>query len=1345
MLVYVGRSWWAILMVGAEVLRNPKVLASLAVSILLISSFALVLIGGILAESGNESSNSFSGGDGPGNEPLGGEDPWPAENTTFPWPMHMHDERHMGYTQSPAPTSNSVLWWNSTGFPAYGSPAVVEGKVFVGAKTITGDYMFAFYQNNGTLAWRTKTILNVNQGEGLSSSPAYSNGYLVYGGDRIYCVWASNGTIKWTVPTGNLNWGDGTPTISEGKVFIGGSDRKLYAIDLETGTVLWTFQTLASGGSNYGLYSAPAVYNGFVYLPACDGWFYRIEINQPGPIATASHSYFTGYAMYGAPVIFDGKVYIGNGYTVVSTARRFYALDVADLSVVWEFYPGLATSFLGGSAIAYDKLFVGSVDGNLYVLDPYGSGGTTTVIWQYGIGPTWSSPAISSGQVFIGSKSDFVYAFDVNQTGPPAPAWTYNTAGNVDSSPAISDGRLYIGTHGGGGRIYAFGQSGDLVSPFPVTISPTGTGVPPNTNFQVEWSEVMDWTSVEQSFSYTDGFTVWTAADGTFNHNPGTRISTFDPFVDLDFSTTYWVTFSSAATDLAGNSLDGNGDGTGGDDLVWSFNTVVDNSPVVSLWEPGGTPGQSYITGTSLPIVWEAGDDRPWPNGGNVLNITYGVSPFGGTSIAQFEFDDGTYNWDTTGIPLGTYYVNITAYDSLGQVSGSYSNFTFDITSTPDNPPIVDILTPVGGEVWSGGTVVDITWDMSDDFTPDQNLLVWLNYSYSATEYNIVNLTGLTAPFTYPWTLPVIDATEVTVTVYVVDESQHVVSETSAMFEVDSSSPIILGLTPMDTEINVPTSTSIEVVWSEAMNTTATEGSFLLSDSPTWSPVSGIISWGAGNTQITFYPDTDLLPNTWYTANFTVAAKDDSNPGNNIASPFSWSFRTAGTPDTTAPVISNLVENPDPQEVFGAVNVSAEVTDDFQVQDVDIDVVGFGAFPMNLDSGSGRYYFESTYDVLGTYTYWIFANDTSFNQASRSGVFDIEDNTPPTISDLQEDPDPVEIFNSIHLSAVITDNYALSTIRVNIQGVGNYTMSYDSGTGRYYNDHVCMMLGPHNYTIWAVDTSGNWNPATGQFDTVDTQLPQITHTPPASVEVGVAIDFQATVTDNHQVDSVWLDFTNTAGSHFSVEMSDVGGDSYQLTVPAQTQAGNIVYQILASDVSGNNASTPTLQVSVTDSSGPVDDVAPMPPWGLVAEEGSDGESTDLSWQEPVLNEDMTVLDDLAGYHLYRSESETGPKIRINLLLLETTQFSDNYVDAGSTYYYWATAVDETGNESDYSALATITFSKQEDTSSWLLFILVIVLIVVIVLGVIFLFLIKRRRRRRESVEDLETSIEKDQT
>jgi outer membrane protein assembly factor BamB len=379
--------------------------------------------------------------------------------------MFRHDEAHTGYTNTTAPSTLALLWSAATGGTTYGSPAVADGLVFVGSGTSTGDYMNCYYENNGTLKWRFQTFARVSGGEGLSSSPAYSNGYLYFGGDRIYCLYANNGTVKWTVDTGNTNWGDGTPTIANGKVFIAGSNRKLYCIDQYNGTVIWTFQTLSTGVANYGLYGAPAVVNGRVFLGACDGYLYQIDEIQASSTAVANNTYYTGACMYSSPLVANGRVYIGNGYTYTSTANRFYCFDEVTLSKIWEFYPGRGTGFFSSAAIAYGKLYVGSTDGYLYCLDPIGSGGTTTVIWEYYTGaPIWSSPAVADNKVYIGSQSNFLYCFSAEQTGTPTYLWRFDTGGDVDSSPAISDGKVYVATHGGGGKIYCFGSAVNDIS-----------------------------------------------------------------------------------------------------------------------------------------------------------------------------------------------------------------------------------------------------------------------------------------------------------------------------------------------------------------------------------------------------------------------------------------------------------------------------------------------------------------------------------------------------------------------------------------------------------------------------------------------------------------------------------------------------------------------------------------------------------------------------------------------------------------------------------------------------------------------------------------------------------------
>ena len=1232
-----------------------------------------------------------------------GEDrPLPTD-TLFPWPMHLHNELHTSFTSSPAPEVGDMLWNNATGNDAYGSPTVADGMVFIGAGTATGDYMFAFYQNNGTLAWQTETDVAVSGGTGVTSSPAYANGYLVFSADKIYCLYANNGTVKWKVenPPFNVLWGSGTPTIADGKVFIGGSDRKVYNIDLETGSVLWTFQTQSTGSANYGLYAAPAVYNGYIYVAACDGYVYQVLINQPGPTVSATYSFDTDRPMYGSPVIFDNKVYIGNGYTSPSASNSFYALSATDLSFVWEFLSASSTSFMSSAAIAYNMLFVGSVDGNLYVLDPQGSGGTTSVIWEYNIGSTWSSPAIADGQVFIGSRSNHLYAFNVTQPGPVSYKWRYNTFGNVDSSPAVADGLVFVGTFGGGGRLYCFGQLGDLIPPQATSYSPTGTGVDIDADFTVEWSETMDWTSVENSFNFTDGFGTWNAADGTFFHFPPSNTSTFNPSFSLDWGTTYSVTFAATATDSAGNPLDGNGDGTGGDDLTWSFTTVTDNPPVLALWEPGGSAGQVFDVGEIIIIVWSASDDKPWPNGDNVVNLSYGPTPAGGTTIAQYEAEDSNFNWDTsavapgtyyveinvfdsigqistassansfdivtsdspptvsvwepggtsgqsyvvgtpvqvewtatddnampadninitygsgmtyndivrdtandgvhiwdtTGVPTGDYYVNVSAYDSIGQASWDVSNFTFEIALIPNLPPSATVSQPSGGESWSGGGDIDIVWVMADDLTPETNLVIYLNYSYSSGGGPIAGpLSGLICPCTHPWNLPFIDATDVVVEIDVIDEGGAVGSDTSVQFEVDSTAPTITWTNPQNGESGVPRSTNVEAQWSEGMNQSATETSFQLLDNSTWLPVSGTSTW-IGDSLI-FDPDSDLAGDSWYTANFTTQARDDSEPGNALTSDYSWSFRTAPVPDLLRPEIADVQATPSPQEVYFSVNVSAIVTDDFSVGVVSLNISGPSGVSndsMLFDSGSGRYYLESLYDEIGIHAFTIWATDSSGNANSSSGQFEIEDTTMPTLEDVAIVPPSPEVFNSVNISVLVQDNYQLFGVWMNITGHGNFTMGFDVGSGRYFDESTYSTPGPVDFWIWASDTSGNWNGISDGFLVEDRTAPLISHTPITTWSAFAPLPIQATVTDTF-LDDVRLNYTDVSSTTFNVTMTPLGGDDFGYSVPAQGSAGIVSYFIWAGDTSGNEDATPVFNVNmVLDDNPPgISDVDAVP-------------------------------------------------------------------------------------------------------------------------------------------------------
>jgi hypothetical protein len=60
---------------------------------------------------------------------------------------------------------------------------------------------------------------------------------------------------------------------------------------------------------------------------------------------------------------------------------------------------------------------------------------------------------------------------------------------------------------------------------------------------------------------------------------------------------------------------------------------------------------------------------------------------------------------------------------------------------------------------------------------------------------------------------------------------------------------------------------------------------------------------------------------------------------------------------------------------------------------------------------------------------------------------------------------------------------------------------------------------------------------------------------------------------------------------------------------------------------------------------------------------------------------------VAGYNLYRGTASTGPFTKVNLSLITSTTVVDNTVVPGQTYYYVATTVDTSNNESAYSSPA----------------------------------------------------------
>ncbi len=355
-----------------------------------------------------------------------------AESNSVNWPMFRHDPNHSGYTTSNG-TANSakLLWAYETSAAIWSSPAVVDGRVFVGSKDCN---IYCLNSSNGELLWNFTTVHEVN------SSPAVSDGNVYVGSydGWVYCLDVVTGLPVWISFVGGFVLS--SPVVVDGRLFIGSGSHDFFCFNASDGTLLWSFPTLSP------VDSSPAISSGVVHFATEDYHVYALN-SSTGREIWRRH---TG-SVVSSPSISNGYVYIGSkeGYVV--------GLNASTGAQIWKYQTENSVS--SSPAIAYGHVYVGSEDNNVYCLNASDGG----KIWQAPTGYwVWSSPAIADGNVYVGSEDYSLYCFDAF-TGEKK--YSYETGNYVDSSPAIVNGVLYVGSHDH--NVYAFSLCDSTVENLP--------------------------------------------------------------------------------------------------------------------------------------------------------------------------------------------------------------------------------------------------------------------------------------------------------------------------------------------------------------------------------------------------------------------------------------------------------------------------------------------------------------------------------------------------------------------------------------------------------------------------------------------------------------------------------------------------------------------------------------------------------------------------------------------------------------------------------------------------------------------------------------------------------------
>jgi hypothetical protein len=166
------------------------------------------------------------------------------------------------------------------------------------------------------------------------------------------------------------------------------------------------------------------------------------------------------------------------------------------------------------------------------------------------------------------------------------------------------------------------------------------------------------------------------------------------------------------------------------------------------------------------------------------------------------------------------------------------------------------------------------------------------------------------------------------------------------------------------------------------------------------------------------------------------------------------------------------------------------------------------------------------------------------------------------------------------------------------------------------------------------------------------------------------LNFGNVAVDNNKT----LSGTLTAGStDITVSSAAWTGEGYSvsgITFPATVPAGKSVpFTVTFSpQATGNAPGSVTFYSDATNSPG----IETLTGAGTQASQ----HSVALSWN--------ASISQVVGYNVYRGGASGGPYTKINSGLDANTDYNDNSVQSGQTYYYVATAVDSQGTESSYS-------------------------------------------------------------
>lgn len=233
----------------------------------------------------------------------------------------------------------------------------------------------------------------------VSGDMVYVGTYIQQGNvaqGKVYAFIAGRDEPRWVYPPDGFLSDPvvGGLVVSEGKVYFGAADGKVYAVDATDGHKIAEFQT----GDK--IWSTPIIDGNILYIGSFDKKLYALDTTTLTPVNWGSFT--TGGAVAATPLVTPDTIYIG------SLDRELYAIDKASGNLKWKFHAG--NWFWAQPVIYNNNVYAPGLDHKLYILNVT-TGAEVVPPLEMG-SPIYSSPVQVDGKVIIASEAGLIYSLD---------------------------------------------------------------------------------------------------------------------------------------------------------------------------------------------------------------------------------------------------------------------------------------------------------------------------------------------------------------------------------------------------------------------------------------------------------------------------------------------------------------------------------------------------------------------------------------------------------------------------------------------------------------------------------------------------------------------------------------------------------------------------------------------------------------------------------------------------------------------------------------------------------------------------------------------------------------------